>query len=84
MYDFQSFNLIPFLLFPEALSHKDGEDIILDIYDNVQEELRVKNKLLQTEKDKVHVRLKCGYHNAPQGNPTCIVKPLFPNHWIGA
>ena len=31
----------------------DGEDIMLNIYDNVQDELKVKNKLLEKEKKKV-------------------------------
>ena len=32
----------------------DGEDIMLDIYDNVQEELKVKAKLLEKEKEQVY------------------------------
>ena len=37
----------------EALAQQDGEDIMLDIYDNVQEELKVKDKMLKKTKEKV-------------------------------
>ena len=42
----------------DALKKMDGDDILLNIYDNVHEELRVKTKLLDREKEKVNRQIK--------------------------
>ena len=47
----------PTVVLSEALARKDGEDIMLDIYDNVQEEVKVKNNLLQKVHRKVYSHL---------------------------
>jgi hypothetical protein len=36
-----------------ALAEKDGDDIIVDVYDNVHEELRAKTRALEKQKQKV-------------------------------
>lgn len=42
-----------YFLFTEAIANMDDDGIMLQIYDNIGDELKAKNKLLEKEKHKV-------------------------------
>ena len=42
-----------FLTITEAIANMDDDGIMLEIYDNIGDELKAKNKLLEKEKQKV-------------------------------
>ena len=57
----------------EALGHVDDEDgVLIKVYDDIQEELKVKNEALKKGKQKVSVLLSDTYQRLQDGFETCV------------
>ena len=47
--------VISFFMITEAIANMDDDGIMLQIYDNIGDELKTKNKLLEKEKERVNI-----------------------------